>query len=153
MRLRTPIIALVTCLVGAAWGCGDGDTASDTTSSTTHSTATTTKKDAGAGGQTGGNEVCVTASGSVWASPTDNGTCDLVAIKKVPGCNHKECEACTVALNCLPVCCVCDDGKTQYAATGCLNKSGKLQDGLCMTADDVCLDENARTQGCANPAK
>lgn len=154
MRLRTPFIVLVTALVGAAWGCGEGDEATGSTSGgKTTVTTTTTKKDAGTTGAGGGGEACPTAGGEVFVSPTDTGTCDLEVIKKVPGCNHKECEVCSVPLNCLPVCCVCDDGVTQYAATGCLNKSGKPQDGICMTADDVCSDENTRKQGCAHPKK
>ena len=154
MRLRTPLSVLVTCLAGAAWGCGSDSTAG-ATSGGTHTTAstTTTKKDAGTGVGGGSVDSCDTAGGEVYGSPTDNGTCDLEVIKKVPGCNHKECEVCTVPLNCLPVCCVCDDGKTQYAATGCLNKTGKPQAGTCMVADDVCSDEATRKQGCAHAAK
>lgn len=150
MRLRTPFIALVTCLLGTAWGCGDGETVGNTANPTTHPSGTTTPKDAGSTGQGGGSAACVTAGGEVYVSPA-GGKCDLEVIKKVPGCNEKQCQACTVALNCLPICCVCDDGVHQYAATGCLNESGKVNAGKCMTADDVCLDQAARDQGCAVP--
>lgn len=153
MRPRTPFIALVTCLLGAAWGCGDGETVGNTTATTTHPSRTTTAtKDGGSTGAGGGTGACVTAGGEVYVSPA-GGTCDLEVIKKVPGCNEKQCQACTVPLNCLPICCVCDDGVHQYAATGCLNKSGNVNAGKCMTADDVCLDQAARDQGCALPQK
>jgi hypothetical protein len=149
------MVVLVTCVAGMIWGCGDdGETSAPSptkTSTATKPTTSTNTKDAGGAG--GGSNACETKGGDVFVSPTNDGTCNLDVIKKIPGCNHKECGTCTQPTNCLPVCCVCDDGKTQYAATGCLNPTGKPEEGTCMIADDVCNDANARATGCAHPAK
>jgi hypothetical protein len=149
MRHRSVLLAFVSSLAAAiAWmGCGSGEDTSPQTNAVSHTTTvhTTTKSGSGgAGGDSG--SACKTPGGEVQVG-LPAGKCDIQAfVKSVPGCNHKPCETCEGPLNCLPVCCPCEDGTT-YLATGCF---GAVDGGggQCMNQVDVCADKAAHAQGC-----
>jgi hypothetical protein len=63
-----------------------------------------------------------------------------------PGCDRNAGEACASAIQCLPVCCHCEDG-TGFAAGACdLASEGEM--GVCAEPGSVCYDPAVQAQAC-----